>query len=240
MTKVALLPNQIFDNSPPQIILLPHPRTGKQSPFLIHNEKLFEIFDAGQLQQRSFFVGNQLIMNGQIIITSEIHPIIVVFPLMKKRGNEFFLLERYFFDTPYIQIASLVLPCLKNFGDFEVFYNQSYWGFDEKKFDEFIDRKFGRLCEYVRITSDLSEMVIQQRAFDILRHYLPIKYMDFYRDKLSEKFPDAFPKIILRYSPPPKVEQKPKVKKIIKKRIPKYLRNNTVITSFFKPQKVKT
>lgn len=174
---------------------------------------------------------------------------IVALPYLIKKKSGFHLYDDYFKDTPYEYISSYIYPFFDQFGEYDTYDGQKLWRFDEKKMLSFIEKKFDRLSTYFDIYLDNSQRV-HEKTLDILRHYLPPKYVENFKCYLCEKDPEKFPKIIFgnyhflnkMVSTEKEKEKKEKIKipkfAYKRKKIPKYLINNRVITSFFKPQKV--
>lgn len=261
---VALLPIDFIGHS--EIIFLPHPRNGIQSPFVLFQDRIFEMlevsFCCGKNQPnqetkfvncKSFFVGNSVVSNGNILTISEMHPIMMILPLLIKRKG-FFSYEKYFIDTPYEIISRYVYRFFDDFGEYGELNGEKFWCFKDSKMLSFLEKKFERLCDYCKtyINENYIDKIekIHEKSFDIFRHYLPPKYADHFKSFLAQKHPQSFPKNIFgsllfvsKMVDNDNNNKSKKDKKIPKfsyrkKKIPKYLQNNREITSFFKPQKI--
>lgn len=255
---VAILPK--FFTSNLQIVFLPHPRNKIQSPFVIFENKIYEVLEVSShfsnnlanqntIIGSSFFIGNNVMSNGSLLIASGIHPVIVALPLFLERKKGLDLYDNYFKDTPYESISNCIYPFLDQFGEYDYYDEQKYWSFDESKMLLFLEKKFNRLSEYFSMYYDSSQRV-NEKSLDILRHYLPSKYVEKFKCYLCEKNPVKFPKIVygnynflnkmIDTEKDKKKNEKSKIPKLTfkRKKIPKYLINNREITSFFKPQKI--
>ncbi|OHS94302.1 hypothetical protein TRFO_39492 [Tritrichomonas foetus] len=238
MARVSLLPLSL--GKKPKVFMLPHPRTDENVPFILSKNYLYEVFDVGT-KSHSFFVNNQVISRGELILAVQFHPILVALPLFMTRGNEYYNMETYFKATNYEVIADLLIIYMVKFGDISMFYDQIYWAYIESKMMDFLDRKFKSICQYIDTKGIFPDYIIRQKAFDIFRHYLPLKFASKFYFRMNESRVETFSPALIKttqpvdfQTPTSSPQHKPR-----KKRTPKVLKGVKEITAYFSPIKSK-
>ncbi|CAE6483632.1 unnamed protein product [Rhizoctonia solani] len=87
-THVAVLPKDIQEaiQSPTtslRPLRLPHPRTGVPALFIHHGSTLFELHSVTPDAPRSWFVGQSVVSNGNLLLMTPIDPAFILIPFLK-------------------------------------------------------------------------------------------------------------------------------------------------------------
>lgn len=109
-----------------------NPRTNSLSTYIVSESRIYELLEVAR-PHASWFFGNSVLSNGDILIVSEVHPIFLAIPLICGRGNEMYPLDEYFIDTPLQPIAALIKPHFPSVCSAIPFGDTAVWSIDEKK-----------------------------------------------------------------------------------------------------------
>ena len=187
--KVAFFPSDFPENL--QVTILPHPRTQKQCPFVIKNSQIFEILEISNTS--SFFIGDEVVSDGNALLASRIHPLFLALPLICSRGpKEMYPLKEYFIDTPLEKIQDLIIPYIHlacsevNYGDMTV------WFYDEEKTLNWLYAQCTKILPFLRSFTTQEDKILIEHAWDILRHYLNSSLAQKLKEFLMEKVSGSF------------------------------------------------
>lgn len=229
--------------------MFPHPQTGLDAPYMIFKGEVYELYDFGS-KKRSVFVGNKVISSSCLLFAVQINPIFIVLPLLIQRGTQPCNLDSYFIDTKFEDLDNIVRKKVVNFGDISNYYGHDYWTFSEIKTLKYLESKYKLLHKYFENQNpSKSSFQIRQKAFDVIRHYLPLNFASKLYMFISNPLPEAFSpflyqktKIDACFTTASEIspQSSPKIeKKRSKKGKKKDIKGIKSITMYFSPQKSK-
>ena len=86
-SKVFLIKKTLFTASELEIISLTHPRTGSGAKFIIHEKDVYEV-NSFQERYRSWFIGQSVVSNGNLYMTTRVDPLFLVIPVLSTDCTE--------------------------------------------------------------------------------------------------------------------------------------------------------
>ncbi|KIK67208.1 hypothetical protein GYMLUDRAFT_238529 [Collybiopsis luxurians FD-317 M1] len=86
--QVSILPDDVIqsileENSSNTFIRLPHPRTGFPTLFLPQKNRIFELQAVEPVNSRSWFVENQVVSDGRLLILTLLDPVFLLVPILR-------------------------------------------------------------------------------------------------------------------------------------------------------------
>ncbi|CAE6511284.1 unnamed protein product [Rhizoctonia solani] len=92
-THVAILPKGVqgaLQPSAPSLrpLRLPHPRTGLPALFIYHGSTLLELHSVNPDAPRSWFVGQSVVSNGNLLLMTPIDPAFILIPFLKSLDSK--------------------------------------------------------------------------------------------------------------------------------------------------------
>lgn len=190
MIRISLFPSSFHASM--RLYVFPHPQTGRDAPFLIFKGDVYELYDTGS-NKRSVFAGNRVISSGYLLFAVPVNPIFIVLPLLIQRGSSPYNLDSYFIDTKFEDLDNIVRKKVVVLGDVSNYYGQDYWTFSEIKTLKYLEAKYKLLYKYFEnIYPSNSSFQIRQKAFDIIRHYLPLNFASKFYLFISNPLPESF------------------------------------------------
>lgn len=225
MARVALLPDEL-DGS--DIIMMPHPADGTESPFVISNGRVFELLDVDR-PHSSFFLGNTVQSNGSCLIAVEIHPLFLVLPLVRDKKHD---IVNGINKSALAPVSALVEPILSFICSMSKPGDVTTLCYDEALTVRWIVGRTEKLIDYFRVThQNAKQEILVDLSFDVVRHYINKEMRLMMKEELKARYPgwslgSARPKL-----PPQPQPQKKRGKG--KTEAPA---GNRSLTDFFKPK----
>lgn len=227
---VAFLQHGFLDEV--KSIVLQHPRNGIKQTFLYNDSEVYELSKIDR-PHSSFFIGDECISNGDVVVPLKVHPVFIMLPVISKRGKEMLSYNDFFKDTELYQLSSVLLKYLDcicdslDMGDGLIYY------YSEEKAMDWIIKKILLLMKSLSNKYNMDNKFLVEIAFDIVKHYLNKDFENKIKKKLKILYPDSF--LEHKEEEVVDVPKETKKKKVMKSKND----GNLSITSFFKPIKAK-
>lgn len=236
--QLALFPQNLLTDA--KYYTFPHPRNDRNATFIIKDNQIFELLKVSR-PHSSYFYGNAVVSNGELLYAIPIHPLFLVLPFISSRKKQMFDQNEFFFGTCYSPIAQIITSHLTQVCSSMELSNGIQINYDESLALKWLVSKAESLMPYFREKNNIADHLIIELAYDALRHYLSPDFCVLLRDILREKYPGSFPplrmddEIGMDPKPDPRKTKK-ETKKSSKLKVPE---GNMSISSFFVPAKKK-
>ena len=165
-TRVLIAPTSAFksvEDDCVKIIKLRHPKTNLGTCFLYNSEEktLYEMMSFTE-EHRSWFVGNKVVGDGRMLLSTPVNPLFLLLPFMIK-SEKLVPLDQMVEDDDYPETESILLGSLDDsklsiIADSKGTKDLNVWKFNEEKTLAWLEKKVRSLASVFEETSvDLSE-----------------------------------------------------------------------------------
>ncbi|KAH0789285.1 ribonuclease H2 subunit B [Histomonas meleagridis] len=229
--RVAFSPENLIEEA--KYYTFHHPRTGKEHTFLVNGSSIYELSIIDR-PHSSWFVGEQFVSNGAVLVPLKMHPIFLIIPIASSRGKQMLIADEFFKGTELEPIAEILIPHISTICDSLDMGEGPLYYFSANKTYEFLINKTQLLMNCLSQQNPLEDKFQIEVAYDILRHSIPTDIANNLKNELRKIYPESFITQLVNNVVENEEKKKPKNKKKPQKKS-----NNKQISDFFKPVKSK-